>query len=216
VAASWGLTLRPQNLATWLQFPTSNMPTDDFDASDATDKVSEGTTSETQDDIESHPKFQELQKKYAASRQGMDKTNISRKQLQSEIARLKVLAGEEETPEEEVSTEPQYVTKEQLQEEKWELLHTKDIEIYGDEEYADDLKNGIPRDYALKTAKLRYQSNPDKARLDRQKANATGSTSTRNLESADLEGFNPEEAKKWGYSKETFLKHKQMKKEQGR
>ena len=191
------------------------MPTDqEIDASVATAERAEGTSSETTDDVMSHPKYKELEQKYAAARQGMDKTNLSKKELQAEVARLRVLAGEEEKVE--TAEETQTVTKAELHAQLWELQNSKDVEIYGDDEYKQDVEKGIPREYALKTAKLRFQSNPDKARLERQHSMASGSNAgIRNLESADMEGFNEEEAKKWGYTKETWLKQKELKKARG-
>jgi len=168
----------------------------------------------TLEQLESNPHFQELKKKYNAAHQDMDKTNLSKKELQAEVARLKVLAGEEAivTPAE----EPQTVSKAELREQVWELKNAKDVELYGDDVFLKDVENGIPRDYALNTAKLRFQSNPDKARLERQQSMASGTAmGTRILEDNQYEGFNPEEAKKWGYSKESWLRQKELKKSRG-
>ena len=145
----------------------------------------------------------------------MDSANLSKKELKAEIARLKVIAGEDNEPViEDESAKP--VTKADLQNQVWELNHQKDVELYGDSEYQADLEAGIPRDYALKTAKLRYTSNPDSARLDRQRSMGSGSAaSNRNIESEDLAGFDPVEAAKWGYSKESYIKQMQLKKSRG-
>lgn len=173
-------------------------------------------TTLTAEQLEQNPHFQELQKKFSAAHQDMDKTNLSKKELLAQIARLRVLAGEEEKPEIKKEEETQTVTKQQLQEEIWNLKNAKDVDIYGDEQYQKDITAGIPRDYALNTAKLRYQSNPDKARLERQQAMASGSSaSVRNLDDSDYEGFDQAEADRWGYTKETWKQQKQMKKARG-
>jgi hypothetical protein len=196
------------------------MPTDDTGngqgptATDVNASQDFDVTALPAEKIESHPYVQELKKKYSAAHSDMDKTNLSKKELQAEVARLKVLAGEEAP--QEVKEEPQTVTKAELQEQVWELKHAHDVEIYGDEEFKKDVQNGIPRDYALNTAKLRFQSNPDHARLERQRTMASGTAmGTRNLESEDLEGFDPVEAAKWGYSKESWLKQRELKKARG-
>jgi len=172
-------------------------------------------TSLTPEQLEANPHFADLKTKYSAARTGMDDANVSKKDLKAEIARLRVLAGEEITPEkEDDSSKP--ITKADLQKQVWELSNAKDIDLYGDEEYKNDVDSGIPKEYALKTAQLRFQSNPDKVRLERQQFMASGSSaSTRNVSSIDMEGYNPEEAKKWGYSKETWIKQREMKKARG-
>lgn len=194
------------------------MPTDDtVNASGSDADTAHQTSSEITDDlIVSHPKYKELEEKHAAARNGMDQSNLSKKELQAEVARLRVLAGVEEA-EVKKDDEPQTVTKAELQEQIWELKHAEDVELYGDSEYKADIENGIPKEYALKTAKLRFQSNPDKARLDRQQTMASGSNSSvRNLDANSYEGFNEEEAKRYGYTKETWLEHKKLKEARGR
>lgn len=195
------------------------MPTDQqIDASAATaDVKAEGTSSEiTEDAIKAHPTFKELEQKYSAARTGMDQSNLTKKELQAEVARLRVMAGEEAKTEEPKEEETQVVTKQELQQQLWALQNAKDIELYGDEQYQKDVDGGIPRDYALGNAKLRFQSSPDKARLERQQQMASGSAaSTRDISDADLEGFNQADADRWGYTKETWLKQKQLKKARG-
>lgn len=191
------------------------MPTDDnVNASGSDDSnESQQNKSEVSDEtIVSHPKYKELEEKHAAARKGMDQSNLTKKQLEAEVAKYKTLAGVEEEPEPE---EEKPLTRAELQEQLWELKHAKDVEVYSDEEYENDIKNGIPRDYALKTAKLRAQANPDKARLERQKLNASGSGSTRELDDTDLTEKDRENMAKWGYSEDAIRKQKALKKERG-
>jgi hypothetical protein len=189
------------------------MPTDELNASEHDESEdSHHDNSDTKDDVKSHPDYQELEKKYAAARQGMDKSNLTKKQLEAEVAKYKTLAGVKEEPEE---TEEKPLTRAELQEQLWELKNAKDVEIYSDEEYEQDIKNGIPRDYALKTAKLRAQANPDKARLDRQKQMASGSSGHREIDDQDFTEKDRQDMAKWGYSEEALRKHKQLQKERG-
>lgn len=161
--------------------------------------------------LKSHPAFRTLEEKHAAARQGMDSSNLSKKELQAEVARLKVLAGVEETTEEPV-VEPETVTKKELEEKIWELKHAKDVELYGDDEFKKDVENGIPREYALNTAKLRFQSNPDKARLERQQNMASGTAmGVRNIESEDFTAIELKGIADGLYSKETVLEHRKLK-----
>lgn len=193
------------------------MPTVDDNASGQPAPKAPPATSEISEDaVKAHPLFKELEEKHSAARTGMDQSNLSKKELQAEVARLRVMAGEEGPKAEAKTDEPQVVTKAELQQQLWQLQNAKDVEVYGDEQFTKDVESGIPRDYALQNAKLRYQSSPDKARLERQQTMASGSaTSTRTLESEDLEGFDPVEAAKWGYSKESWLKQRQLKKARG-
>lgn len=157
----------------------------------------------SEDAVKNHPAFKKLSDDYAAAEREKARYKGRLDKVQ------KGFLEEEEKPAPKKDDSP-YVTKEEL----WELKHSTDIELYGDDEYQDDIQAGIPRDYALKTAKLRYQGNPDKARLNRQKDMASGSSAgTRNLESETYEGFNQEDADRFGYTKETWLKQKKKKEE---
>lgn len=191
------------------------MPTDIIDDNASLTDEESHQSNLNEDDIKSHPLYKELEEKHAAARQGMDKTNLSKKELQAEVARLRVLAGVPEEVKQEESKEAP-ITKKDLEEQLWLLQYTKDIEVYGDEKYQQDIKSGIPKAYALENAKLRYQSNPDKARIERQQMMSSGSASSdRNLESESLEGFNEDHAKRFNYTKETWIRHQQLKKERG-
>lgn len=202
------------------------MPTDeettDVNASKQTEEVKETEGEETEtlpaetlteDAVKAHPKYKELEEKHAAARTGMDESNVSKKELKSEIARLKVLAGEEETETEE---EEKPLTRAELNDKLWLLQNAKDIEIYSDEEYEKDIADGIPKEYALKTAKLRGKSDPDKVRLENLKQTASGSSANnRELESDEITEKDRKGQKKWGYSDKAILKQKQLKKERG-
>lgn len=168
----------------------------------------------TPEQLEGHPHVQELKKKFSAAHQDMDKTNLSRKELQAEVARLKVLAGEEDTPVLHTQSDP--VTKEELQAQVWELKHGNDLELYGDDQYKSDITRGIPKDYALENAKLRYQSNPNTANLARQQSMASGAAAgVRNLAGEDLTPLELEGIAQGLYSKETALKHRELKRLRG-
>lgn len=62
--------------------------------------------------------------------------------------------------------ESDFVTKDEL----WEQQNAESIELYGDEEYQADVEGGVPKDKALKYAKTRYESDPDRAATERAKA----------------------------------------------
>ena len=186
------------------------MPTDEVNASRSDANAQQNTPEITDDVVTSHPRFKELEEKHAAARQGMDRSNLSRKQLEAEVARLKVMAGEEEVIEQEV--QPSYVTKEELESKAWEIANAKDIDLYGDDEYQKELEQGIPKATALKYAKLRYEKSPNQAQVVRQQSMASsGSTSTRDLSNIDITDEDREDMKTWGYSEKTLLKHKALK-----
>lgn len=162
--------------------------------------------------ITSHPKYKELEEKHSAARTGMDKSNLTKKQLEAEVARLKVLAGEEKKVEEEKTQPSPYVTKEEL----WETQHAKDLEIYGDETFQKEVEQGIPRHIALNYAKLRYEKAPNNAQVARQQSMASaGSTSARDLSNIEITDEDRRDMQQWGYSEKTLLKHKAMKKARG-
>lgn len=169
-------------------------------------------TTLTPEQLAENPHFKDIQTKYAASRTGMDTANLSSKQLKAEVARLKILAGEEEEPIEESTT----VTKQELKDQLWELSNSKDVELYADDKYEEDIEKGIPKEYALENAKLRLQANPDKARIERNKLSAQGGNSSeRNLDSTDITDKDRVAMKTWGYTEEAILKQKQLKKDRG-
>jgi len=167
-------------------------------------------TSLTEEQIETHPHVQELRKKYSAAHSGMDSANLTKKQLEAENARLRVLAGEEAENEEE--PKPSFVTKEELTSTLWETQNAIDVELYGDEDYRKELDRGVPKDIALQYAKLRFQKNPNSAQVMRQQAMASqGSTSTRDLSDVEITDEDREDMKKWGYSEKALLRQKKLK-----
>ena len=160
----------------------------------------------TDEQVKNHPLFKDLEGKYSAEER--EKTRFKGRY---EKARQGIL-DDEEKPEPGPKEESPYATKEEL----WEMKNAKDLEIYADDEYRKDIDSGIPRDYALKNAKLRFQANPDKARSERVQTMASGSAAgVRDLSSIDESQFNEEEAKRWGYSKESWMKQQELKKKRG-
>ena len=195
------------------------MPTDDtVNGASPTDQTVNASqidvTTLTAEQIEAHPLVQDLKKKYSAAHTDMDKTNLSKKELQAELAKYKTLAGVEDEPVK--VEEPQTVTKAELKEQIWELKNAEDIELYGDDEFKKDVENGIPREYALKNAKLRFQSNPDTVRLERQRTMASGTAmGTRNLDSDDITEADRKGMAQFGYSEEDVRIQKKLKRERG-
>jgi len=188
------------------------MPTDNEDGVSPT--VDANATVLTPEQIEGHPLYQELKKKYSAAHTSMDSTNLSKKQLEAELAKYKMLAGEEEPEEEEVK--PSFVTKEELKSTLWEDRNAKDLELYADDDYKKELDRGVPRDIALQYAKLRHKKDPNSAQVQRQQAMASGSsTSSRDLTDIDVTDEDRVNMKLWGYSEKTLLKQKALKRERG-
>lgn len=191
------------------------MPTDENNAVTPTVEANAFDISTlTPEIIESLPYVKELKEKHAAARTKMDESNLTKKQLEAEVARLKILAGEEAAVAEEVK--PSFVTKEELSETLWESQNAKDLELYADEQFHKDVEIGVPRSKALEYAKLRQQKETNSAQLLRQQSMASsGSTSTRDLENIEITDKDREDMKKWGYSEATLLKHKKMKAARG-
>ncbi len=154
--------------------------------------------------VKNHPAFKKLEKDYSAAEREKNRYKGRLDKVQKGIS-------DEEEPEKEPEQSP-YVTKDEL----WEFKNANDVEIYGDEQFKKDVASGIPRDYALNTAKLRFQSNPDKARLERQQVMASGTAvSTRNLSSDEFSETELKGIADGLYTKETVLKHRELKKSRG-
>lgn len=194
-----------------LFFTHSPMPTV-LDNASGSDANAQQNYPEISDEvITSHPKYKELEEKHSAARTGMDKSNLTKKQLEAEVARLRVMAGEEEQVEV-VEAKPSFVTREELQSTAWEIAHAKDLELYGDEEYKNEVSSGIPKETALKYAKLRFQKSPNQVQVSRQQSMASsGQTSTRDLSNVDITDEDRADMKLWGYSEKTLLKQKELK-----
>ncbi len=159
----------------------------------------------TDEMVTNHPLFKTLKEEHSAAEREKERYK----------GRLeKVQKGFSDEPEVPVKTkeETPYVTKDEL----WELKNEKDVSLYGDDEYKADIQDGIPKDYALKNAKLRFQSNPDKVRLQRQQEMSSGSAmGVRDLGSDEFTPTEQEGIAKGLYTKETVLKHRELKKARG-
>lgn len=192
------------------------MPTDEGNGESptATDNASSEQDAISPELVESHPLYQELKQKYSAAHQSMDQSNLTKKQLEAELARYKVLAGDEEPePEEE---KPSYVTQDELKSSLWETQHAKDLELYADDDYKKELDRGVPKDIALQYAKIRHQGNSGSAQVMRQQSMASqDSTSTRDLSDVEITDEDRADMAKWGYSEAALLKQKRLKKERG-
>lgn len=165
------------------------------------------------DQLESNPYVKELKEKHAAARTQMDKSNLTKKQLEAELAKYKTLVGEEDAPEaQEDQKTPDFVTKEELSNTLWETQNAQDLELYADDEYQKELDRGVPRDIALHYAKLRQQKDQNSAKLLRQQSMASsGASSVRDLENIEITEQDRADMAKWGYSEATLLKQKKLK-----
>lgn len=177
--------------------PQETAPTDSQEQTPSHEAPSAALTA---DQIKDHPAYKELEGKIAAAE----------REAKRYKGRLdKVQKGDDDS-------EPQFVTKAELDAKAWELAHAKDIEVYGDETYKKEIAEGIPPAKALEYAILRFQANPDSARTARQQTMAApGAGSTRDLSDIEITDEDREDMKKWGYTEETVKLHKKMKKERG-
>jgi hypothetical protein len=181
------------------------MPTDDLTEVTASspDAEAQQEDSDSSDDLASHPKYQELRKKHSAARKGLDDKAKELKAAKAELARLKVLAGESEEEPEQPEEGSQYVTKDEL----WEIAHKREIELYADDEYKEDVKAGIPREKALRYATLRHGTGDNSARRERMEAMASGSTTDRSL-AGEEEVSLTKQQKEMGITPEMIRKYK--------
>tara|TARA_R100001530_G_scaffold118900_1_gene86046 strand:- start:1142 stop:1741 length:600 start_codon:yes stop_codon:yes gene_type:complete len=154
--------------------------------------------------ITNHPLYKTLQEENSANEREKERYKGRLNKVQEGL--------QEEKKKVEPKKEPtEYVTREEL----WESQNSKEIELYADEEYEKDVEDGIPKEKALKYSKLRFEANPDEARLNRQKDMASGSpASNRDLsDTSEITDKDRENMKKWGYSEEALKKQKQLKKD---
>lgn len=181
------------------------MPTDDQTEVTALspDAEAQQEDSDSSDDLESHPKYAELKKKHSAARKGLDDKAKELKLAKAELARLKVLAGESEEEPEESEEDSKYVTKDEL----WEIANKREIQLYADDEYKEDVKAGIPRDKALRYAMLRGGVSDNSARRDRLEAMASGSGTDRSLAGEEEVTLTPQQ-KAMGITPEMIRKYK--------
>lgn len=169
------------------------MPTDEsVNASDDTAKAEVIAPAISDADISAHPKFKELEEKYAAARTGMDEANIKLKKTKEEKKELK---------------EPQYVTTEALEIARWEIQNEKLIALAPDEykKYRDE---GLKHDYALKLAHQDKGISPSKSESLRQSASAQAGASVDRSGEVEVPDTVKSDAEKWGYSVETYKKYK--------
>lgn len=139
------------------------------------------------------PQNDEVQKLKEELSQAKQREAAARKKMDEVNTELKKLKGDGEK-----KPETQFVTKDEL----WETTHAKELSIYGDDEYKADIAKGIPRDYALNTAKLRHTA---KAEVKNRQITDTGS-SERSLGSEDDIQLTPEQISR-GITKEMIKKY---------
>ena len=159
--------------------------TEDVNASPQTEE-SPPENPETTDDITSHPKYKEMEEKHAAARKGMDKANLSKKELEAENARLRVLAGQESEDDEVPDEQPKSVTEKELAELEWKIKNEKRIALVEDD-YEEILEEGyqgekVSKNVALELAEKRAKIDSSSAQRDRHQDMATSSVTNRSAE----------------------------------
>lgn len=175
------------------------MPTDEVTNAplEPTDPVNAQTPVITDEQVKSHPLFLEAKKREAEARKKMDEAAIENKRLKAAVV------GEE--PKEEES-KPQYITKDALEQAKWEIAHEKEIDLAA-EEYRSYLSSGYKPKDALRLAHL------DKGiRSENPKVGGTAQPGA-TVDRSPTEDISPEvqeDMRQFGYSKETYLKYKDM------
>ena len=149
--------------------------------------------------IKNHPLYKDLQEKHSAEAREKDRYKGRLDKLQKEIS------GEEEPEPKNDSDKP--VTRAELDDVVWQNAHVKELELYSDDEYKDDCKTGIPKDKALKYAKLRYETLDTSAKRERQLAMSSGSSTDRSAK-AEGEITLTAEQKRRGITVEMIKKHR--------
>jgi len=134
----------------------------------------------------------------SAARKKMDETQIENKKLREENDRLK-----NDKPEE----PPKPITKAELDEALWTSENRQDIDLYKDDEYNEDIDLGVPKEKALRYAKLRHATLDDSVKSERQKAMSSPSSTNRTLPAED-EIVLTAEQKRRGITKEMITKYK--------
>lgn len=174
--------------------------------SEASETLEKDPPTEVTDEmIKDHPLYKKLDEERSAADKDKERYKGRLTKAQQELDPKK------EEPEEK-KEESEFMTKDEY----WEKENKSDIDLYSDEEYEQDVADGIPKEKALKYAKIRLEANPDKAHLERKKQSAQGSNaSERNLESDDITERDRENMKTWDYTEEALLKQKALKKERG-
>lgn len=105
-----------------------------------------------------HPKVQEIETRYAAAHKEIDGKK-TKKELEAEVARLKVLAGEEATPVQSAAApNPQAFDAAKIQSDiEWNIAN-KHLILAGGQLYADNLAKGMDKQDALDLALARRPS----------------------------------------------------------
>jgi hypothetical protein len=191
------------------------MPTDDTNASQKDEKPTgtpnaeeTGKAAFTEDDVKSHPLYQEAKKRESDARKKMDESTIEAKKLRSEIARLKTLAGEEEEDKEEKKETPAYLTKDEYERGKFEIMNSEKISL-NEDGYKSYLEKGYDPSDALRLSHL--DKGITQENMSEHMRQAQSSQSGQKVDRSGGEIVSPEEEetmKLWGFSKETYLKHK--------
>lgn len=145
-----------------------------------------------EDAVKNHPLYKELEEKSAVAER-------EAKRYKGRLAKANIKEDDE----------PVYVTKEELEQKAWEIAHSKDIEVYADDEYKSDIKQGIPRDKALQYAKLRYSAKDNSAHKERLMSASSGSSVDRSLAPPD-EIILTQEQKDRGITVEMIKKYRDM------
>jgi len=194
------------------------MPTDDVNASlpdvpeeTSTEEVTEETQQEpleiTDDDIKSHPLYQDLEKKHSAARKGLD-------DKAKEVKKLKHLIVDD-TPEEkeEVVEQSTAFTVEEKELLKWEIKNQDKIDLC-QEDYDEYVTQGVSPKLSLRLA-LQDKGITDSNISDhlRQISSGQPDVSVNREAASDITEEERKDMEMWGYSEETLKRQKQLKKE---
>lgn len=158
-----------------------------------------------EDAVKNHPLYKKLEEDRSAAEREANR-------FKGRLVTKGIPLEDEPAPGTQAPAKPQeqsqFVTKDEL----WDRDHAPDIEVYGDDQYKADIARGIPKDYALETAKLRFQANPDKARSERLQSMGSGpAAGTRNLQSDDITEADRRGMAQFGYSEDVVRQHKALK-----
>ena len=171
--------------------PEVNAPSPDVSTHQETPEI-------TDDLVKSHPLFQELEKKHAEARKGMDHANIKMRKLEKSLKEDNGDDTKEEKAPDDIDDWKNLV--------KWELSHSDDIAV-AEEEYETYKSKGYSKEDSLRLAHL-DKGITHAPSEDRKSTPTTGGATV----NRDLKPSIPDDARKdmaiWGYSEETYLKHK--------
>jgi hypothetical protein len=125
----------------------------------------------SEDAVKAHPLYKDLETRYAAAHLEIDGKK-TKKQLEAEVARLKVLAGEEGT--QAPAPAPMNDARKMQEEITWNIKHESDLQLAG-QPYYDFLARGYAREDAL-TLALAKRPDGEKALLENLRAQQSGSS----------------------------------------